>query len=167
MQEVYSNAIINIGASHASQPSQGCYVQGTRLADSNDLIFIHWSADSQSDSGHSTSVKSTITSGFHAEGRFEETIFKRAWIIQERLLAQRMLNFGRDRISWECLTAKYLGAEAPDPRVVSISTSYDYAGPGVFQDLRVLGPESPVHFALPFIWSQTFFSYPSQFDTYL
>ena len=100
MEQVYSNAILNIGAAWASSPMGGLFTQRRSRAP----IQITW--DSRSPNGnrlHLVYPVDQIRQGNRDFcGPYSSTIFRRAWCLQERFLCPRMLHFCNSGLYWEC-----------------------------------------------------------------
>ena len=111
MGEVYSNAILNIGAAAATSPMDGCFVQRvpkppiqikfTSKAYGSDQLYVifddeHLSKDYQEFATPSNS-----------------SMFSRAWCMQERFLCPRMLHFCRTGLFWECNTVRLASDKLP------------------------------------------------------
>jgi hypothetical protein len=96
MTDVYWNCTINISINRAKNANEGCFV------DRNSLLAqecqINWHGF------HHDNLKYTVcswnTSGYGALDTLP--IAKRAWVVQERLLAPRVLHFGSEQIFWDC-----------------------------------------------------------------
>lgn len=97
MDQVYSNAVLNISATGARDSSQGLFFP--RTADSMKLpeIRLDWSFKTKG------SIRFTIMDyNYWKELVTDEPLIKRAWVVQERLLAPRVLHFGSVQLFWEC-----------------------------------------------------------------
>ena len=100
MKQVYANSILNVAASHASKPKDGCFIDRTKFDNlpqcffrrqsdgepSDDYFHLYYFEDAQQ-------YVATLSS---------HRIFDRAWVLQERLLCTRIVHFGSDQIYWEC-----------------------------------------------------------------
>ncbi|KAF2730442.1 HET-domain-containing protein [Polyplosphaeria fusca] len=92
MDTIYANCELNIAIAHASDSTQGCFVD--RDPDFIQTAFVYTPLDFPST--HSSEEDEPWTP-------HERThLSRRAWIFQERLLSPRTLHFGQDRIFWEC-----------------------------------------------------------------
>ncbi|KAL8798788.1 MAG: hypothetical protein Q9200_007696 [Gallowayella weberi] len=95
MGEVYANSYCNIAATWNSSSDDGLF--RNRIASEVEGIFVHpkW-AGLKSATFRVIEVRlweSLITSA---------GLNKRAWVVQERLLAPRVLHFGCTQLAWEC-----------------------------------------------------------------
>lgn len=140
MQHVYSHAKLNIGASGARKPSDGCFYKrdppvkvqvanedqelynslSNRLRDEhtgmcgeNLPLFVNWALqDGPLERVVLRKHGSELGSHFRSS-----PIFQRAWIVQERLLASRMLHLASNKIglTWECkgCTSREMNEFAP------------------------------------------------------
>lgn len=98
MDLVYANAMINLGATAASGPSDGCFYE-------RDPAFIaplniRWRPTVL----HEDAVFQIPASMSNSAPQFidDSPLFKRAWVLQERLLSTRMLHFAAQQMYWEC-----------------------------------------------------------------
>jgi len=95
MHEVYSNGVLNIAASGAPNSSQGFFSERNpstltpckvtvKLPDKPSLDYFMQSEES---------VKWQLE---------EMSVLHRGWVMQERLLAPRIVYFGKQEIFWQC-----------------------------------------------------------------
>ena len=97
MDKVYSHAVLNIAATGASDASKGLFFP--RRADTMDLreILLDWSFK------HKNSIRFTMMDfDYWKHLVVDEPLIRRAWVVQERLLAPRVLHFGSRQLFWEC-----------------------------------------------------------------
>ena len=97
MSEVYGNSYLNIAALDAPAPKTGFFFE-RRIQVPEDVIEVEvsWTGD--------------LTAGryfCHGMNLYETSLdasalSQRAWFVQERQLAPRILHFTRDHIFWEC-----------------------------------------------------------------
>lgn len=100
MEEVYSNAILNIGAAASGSPSQGCF----RDREDKQTILIGFQENEHAESElHILKTEKEDNWEARAFSHPEENqMFNRAWCLQERVLSPRMLHFTKAGIFWEC-----------------------------------------------------------------
>ena len=111
MGEVYSNAILNIGAAAATSPMDGCFVQRkpkppirikfTSKAYGSDQLYLLFD-----DKQLSKDYLEFVTPS-------QSSMFSRAWCMQERFLCPRMLHFCRTGLFWECNTVRLASDKLP------------------------------------------------------
>ncbi|KAH7339228.1 hypothetical protein BKA66DRAFT_448471 [Pyrenochaeta sp. MPI-SDFR-AT-0127] len=98
MQDVYANCIINLSLAQVGIPNESClnlYDFGTALpfeAETCGLI------------GKDKSTKCICTivyRNYYREGLYDRPIGLRAWVLQERLLAVRVLSIGLGELFWD------------------------------------------------------------------
>jgi len=96
MGKVYANALCNIAATGSSNAAGGLYLN---LEAPQPSFFTSMSDNAESGQQLSwAEVPSSL-----ARGRMEDQpLFTRGWVIQERILAPRMLHFTSDDVWWEC-----------------------------------------------------------------
>jgi hypothetical protein len=108
MHLVYRNAILNISAAAARDGNDGLFIQ----RDVNAVWPLPRCPRIETpDDEKSLVCPLAIENNLEMVDRsfwqriFESSpIFGRAWIVQERLLARRILHFGTTQVFWECLT---------------------------------------------------------------
>lgn len=96
MNKVYGNSILNIAASDAVSNEQGCF----HYRDASEIQSFVVSLD--------TDPKSPLRHCIRREWQYttaaldNSPLARRAWVFQERILAPRLLHFGRKEVHWEC-----------------------------------------------------------------
>lgn len=96
MASVYKHCEINISADRAQNAEVGCFPE--RLSPLAEHCELDWHGFCPDVMRYT--VCSWNASGFGALQSLP--IAKRAWVVQERLLAPRILHFGSDQLFWEC-----------------------------------------------------------------
>ncbi|KAI0486828.1 heterokaryon incompatibility protein-domain-containing protein [Xylaria cf. heliscus] len=101
MGSIYSHAVCNIAATWASDGRDGCFStndpfsrEPTRITLSPDLDW--WSESTSSQQYHLWQEDS-----YH-EDILAAPLNQRGWVVQERYLSRRQLNFAKRQIYWEC-----------------------------------------------------------------
>lgn len=100
MDQVYENSILNFCVTNAQSPNDKCFT--TRQTDTEPAVTLDWKpmADEARATYH---VQVGHGPALRRYNKFwESEVFKRGWILQERLLCPRVLYFDNSRISWEC-----------------------------------------------------------------
>lgn len=98
MASVYSNAFLNIAASFAEDTTQGLFHSNTeRDPDSWRPVRIHRSWGGPFAGGYFVCEYRDWWSCFASS-----PLNRRAWALQERLLAQRVVHFGLEQVVYEC-----------------------------------------------------------------
>ncbi|KAE8442363.1 hypothetical protein EG329_003434 [Mollisiaceae sp. DMI_Dod_QoI] len=96
MSDVYSGGAINIAASSASDGSGGCFFSRDPTHVWQHTIATHVDGQSR--------IYDCIEDGIFDACVFETPLSRRAWVMQERLLAPRTLHFSSTQLFWECNT---------------------------------------------------------------
>lgn len=96
MGQIYSTACCNIAATWASDSSQGCF--------SKRDPFLITPTTIASNPQSSQSAEYQISFGYN---KYVQDVTKaplngRGWVVQERCLAQKQLNFTKRQVYWEC-----------------------------------------------------------------
>ncbi|KAF4632556.1 hypothetical protein G7Y89_g5570 [Cudoniella acicularis] len=95
MKSVYSNCILNISAVRAQNAESGMFVsRNTALMQS---CYVRWKNFGRQE----RLISVTVEEDFH-RGLFATPISSPAWVLQERILAPRVLHFGSTQLFWEC-----------------------------------------------------------------
>lgn len=97
MERVYANAIINIGATAATDPSAGCF--RSRDPSISEPDESRWRSTPAHE--HSLFCLGSSHEPRHWEIR-EQPLMKRGWVLQERMLCSRMIHFTDRELIWEC-----------------------------------------------------------------
>ncbi|KAI4130659.1 MAG: hypothetical protein LQ338_001636 [Usnochroma carphineum] len=97
MDKVYSHAVLNIAATGASDGSRGLFFP--RRADTMELpeIRLDWSFKKKF--SHRFTL---LDMDYWRHLVQDEPLIRRAWVVQERLLAPRVLHCGSGQLFWEC-----------------------------------------------------------------
>jgi hypothetical protein len=99
MGSVYQNGMCNIGATAASNGTVGCFSERDPLLAQPCRVKI------EKDLKKFKLKKGTynlVPKKLWDAGLSEAPLLRRAWVVQERVLTQRMLHFGRNQLFWEC-----------------------------------------------------------------
>jgi hypothetical protein len=111
MQEVYSNCIVNLSLAQAANPNQSClggYTLDSTPPFEADIVY---GAD---DAGARKSQTYTILSeDYFREALYQQPIGSRAWVMQEGLLATRVLSIGHGELFWDCQQVPYASESLP------------------------------------------------------
>lgn len=94
MQNVYKHSFLNIAATSASDGSFGCFVER------NSLLVQPCEVEAGWDWGPGNYY--LYDSAFWRHGMTRAPLNTRAWVVQERVLAPRVLHFGSHQVYWEC-----------------------------------------------------------------
>jgi hypothetical protein len=100
MQDVYSNSVCNISALDAADGSHSLF--HTRDTDSLCPPTVQVVAEAEDSNEPWVEMFVLHDFNFWRVQVSEAILHTRAWVVQERLLAPRVLHFGRQQIFWEC-----------------------------------------------------------------
>ncbi|KAE9374043.1 HET-domain-containing protein [Stipitochalara longipes BDJ] len=118
MHEIYANASLCIAASAAPNAEAGIFASADRERHiSRPLISFP-------SSSHSNNLKGTVSlrpqmSSFPYTMMHHEHLHRRAWALQENILAQRTLNFASSQIHWNCRSRSYSERIPSGPQHIS------------------------------------------------
>jgi hypothetical protein len=101
MGHIYQNSIITIAATGASDSSQGCFIP--RPPRTSDSISLPYRQQPGSDLIEGAFTLLPSWDDFSASV-LQSTWNTRGWILQERLLARRIVHFAHGQTFWECRT---------------------------------------------------------------
>lgn len=105
MYEIYRNSYCNISATAALDSKQGLY--HTReprelWEDEINLNVAGIPGQTQQSQKHPIKHCSILDLSFWERNVDDAPVNRRAWVLQERLMAPRVLHFCQDQIAWEC-----------------------------------------------------------------
>ncbi|RII13652.1 heterokaryon incompatibility protein [Alternaria sp. MG1] len=95
MEEVYSNCIINLSLAQAAHPNESClrgYTLDSTLPFRIDVV----------DETHHDGSYTVLSRDYFTEALNDQPLGSRAWVLQERLLATRVLSIGNGELFWDC-----------------------------------------------------------------
>ncbi|PVH69621.1 HET-domain-containing protein, partial [Cadophora sp. DSE1049] len=111
MQDVYSNSFLNIAATSAPDGRVGCLFDRSPVFSKSTGITLSWDVGDKP----STYFPSIYFEQSELRNTFnQEPLNNRAWVMQERILSPRMLNFTRHQMVWEC-NSKFIYEALPKP----------------------------------------------------
>ena len=98
MDKIYSNTFCNISATDAPDAHHAMF--HTR----NPEVHYPQRVNVSTDGGEAISQFTIMNRDFWQAEVSDVRLNRRAWVLQERLMAPRVLHFGRNQILWECRT---------------------------------------------------------------
>lgn len=106
MEKVYRNSSLNLSAAGASNSTEGLYfVRDPKRVgpppECPSFRNFDWRNDRTGDQDPTWHM---IDEAFWERICLRSPLFSRAWVFQERLLAKRVLHFGKEQLFWECRT---------------------------------------------------------------
>lgn len=99
MDKIYSNALLNISTEAAENANNTFFVE-------RDPALISIPIVRASRRGSVDRRYYIESSAFWVDEIVNASLNRRAWVVQERLLARRVLHFGRNQVTWECRERK-------------------------------------------------------------
>ncbi|OCK75987.1 HET-domain-containing protein [Lepidopterella palustris CBS 459.81] len=96
MRSIYSNCIINIAATRASNANESCYAERNPEHIRPQIVQCRQSRLSGVEPHLLVYVQLAI------RGRQLTPLGSRGWVLQERILSPRVLHFGAKQVFWEC-----------------------------------------------------------------
>nr|POE53267.1 hypothetical protein CFP56_28489 [Quercus suber] len=101
MQAVYRKAFLSISALGAENDEVGCFFPRASAKVAPTIVEVHLSMNEDP-----KKYRFSLEKGWAWRLAFDkEPLVERAWTIQERLLAPRVLHFGQSQVYWECREA--------------------------------------------------------------
>lgn len=104
MDQVYAGSLLNISAAHGRDGNTGCFTHISNLSTSPSIV-VSWAKYEGAEPEHYELAETSALCG-EADllSTFYRTsnVFKRGWIVQERILASRVLHFASKTLVWEC-----------------------------------------------------------------
>jgi hypothetical protein len=96
---IYKNGYCNIAAAAASDGTQGCFQQRDPLLAQPCRVTLDRELKRF---GLKTGLYNLVPHTLWEQGLSKAPLLKRGWVVQERVLARRVLHFGRNQLFWEC-----------------------------------------------------------------
>ena len=148
MGQVYSNALINIEAACAADVSGQLFFSRNRTRITPLPVVVEWHIDGP------LQFFLVDKSVQREEDMKEAPLFKRAWVLQEQLLAKRSIIYSKTQLHWVCHTleaSEQFPKGVPDVREGSDLLSYSLK-PRSLQYLKsMISSGNPLYF---YHWSQ-------------
>nr|POE72082.1 hypothetical protein CFP56_11958 [Quercus suber] len=94
MQEIYCNALIGLAAVSADNCDQGLFRERTGAGATPCEADVTWA--------HQSLPCRVVRDDFWKGEILSEPLYKRGWVLQERMLAPRILHFQRRQVFWQC-----------------------------------------------------------------
>lgn len=98
MRSIYSNSIVNIASTRAADATKSCFVERDPLHIKPHVINCRTPFSSKSD----TVPHLVVYAELPRRGHQLTPLASRGWVLQERILAPRVLHFGTHQVFWEC-----------------------------------------------------------------
>ena len=95
MCDVYSNGAINIAASGAGNSAEGCFSDRNPSSTAPCRVRVEWTGEGP----HDYFIQEQESMKWQLE---KEPLLRRGWVVQERLLAPRVVYFGKREVLWQC-----------------------------------------------------------------
>lgn len=164
MHKVYQNSFLNISATAAENSGEGLYSMREPQNLWEDVVRIDvdglrkggW--DQRQSRSHNSSPYTVLDDMRVDENQMAQVqncllldvanwetlvnqapVNKRAWVVQERLLAPRVLHFCRGRIAWECAEFDRIEGHVPN------MPSYQWIGDEIFEGVPIKGLQPEEH----------------------
>jgi hypothetical protein len=104
MDQVYAGSLLNISASHGRDGNTGCFTHLSHIATSPSIIVPWAKFEGAEPAYYELAEDSALRGETDLLSTFYRTlnVFKRGWIVQERILASRVLHFASKTLVWEC-----------------------------------------------------------------
>jgi hypothetical protein len=98
MGDVYKNALCNIAATAAPDGDTGCFLERNPLLARTCRLRI----EGLPGPAPKSQVYDLARDHFWRQAISEAPLIQRAWVLQERTLAPRVIHFGKNQLLWEC-----------------------------------------------------------------
>ncbi|KAI9708966.1 MAG: hypothetical protein M1820_003660 [Bogoriella megaspora] len=96
MAEVYSNSFCNIAAVNARGAGEGLFRRRRPIKLPPATVQASW--------GGKPGRYKVVRDDFWTGELLAEPLYRRAWVFQERMLAPRILHFGKRQVFWQCMS---------------------------------------------------------------
>jgi hypothetical protein len=95
MEDVYQNSLCNIASTGANNAEESMFVERDPVMVQPCMITTDWSV-------FASNMGIVVEQEIWEAGVSDAPLNRRGWVIQERLLAPRVLHFGKEQLFWEC-----------------------------------------------------------------
>ena len=102
MDRIYAGGALNISATHGRDGNAGCYSQRIEKPLLPPIIVAWLRYSGPFTQPIYCELRASAHMPFSVESYGQSPVFSRGWIVQERILAPRVLHFARGEIVWEC-----------------------------------------------------------------
>ena len=99
MGNVYQNGVCNIAATAAPNGSAGCFMERDPILAQKCRLRIN---STFSKVGLNPGIFDLVPEKLWEDGLSNAALNRRAWVVQERILAPRVLHFSMNQLFWEC-----------------------------------------------------------------
>jgi hypothetical protein len=110
MQEVYSNCIINLSLTRAAHPNDSCFAGYKTDAI---LPFEVETTDTSDANAPKRCTNTVFHTTYFREALYDQPLGHRAWVLQERMLATRVLSIGLGELFWDCMQVPHASESLP------------------------------------------------------
>ena len=120
MDLVYTGSDLNLAATAAEDSTKGLFY------DRGDVKTLNPPTEILPIGGHPPQAYRIVDNGMWSSDIDQAPLIRRAWVLQERLLASRVLHFGKRQLFWECCEtdAAEVLAQGPLPGRNSMVTNF-------------------------------------------
>lgn len=143
MGEVYSNAVLNIGACHVRSPDEGLF--STKNFRDFVSTVIQWRPTSNEGI---KPYRMTFGGQSPINSLEESSIMERGWVVQEIVLSRRMLSFNGSTIFWQC-SESAASEEYPNDREASVERISSHPFWAITDPIDLLRQVGPMEDAIP------------------
>jgi hypothetical protein len=98
MGDVYKNALCNIAATAAPDGRTGCFLERNPLLAQTCRVRI----EGLPGPAPVSRIYELVRKDFWEQEINKAPLIQRAWVLQERTLAPRIIHFGKNQLCWEC-----------------------------------------------------------------
>ena len=143
MDMVYANGFINIAASHARSPNEGCFIERGKKNPRHVLI-----EQAPGNGGITRKLKIMQFDGINVDDicrEGQEPLTTRGWCVQEQVLCRRMVTFNGDGVRWQCAHCPMATETLPTFHLDDLRSSSFNLSPGRLANPRE-GIDEPVRY---------------------
>jgi hypothetical protein len=110
MQDVYSNCILNLSLARAAHPEESCFAEYKHDAILPFEVEMTAILEDNKPERHTNSV---FHRTYFQEALYNQPLGYRAWVLQERMLATRVLSIGLGELFWDCSQVPHASESLP------------------------------------------------------
>jgi hypothetical protein len=99
MHSVYANCIVNLSLAQVAHPGQSCF--GGYTFDSTPPFEVEAVGRAHGRGSREIDNYTVLSIDYFQEALYRQPVSRRAWVMQERLLATRVLSIAHGELFWD------------------------------------------------------------------
>ncbi|RYO45677.1 hypothetical protein AA0113_g10300 [Alternaria arborescens] len=112
MHSVYANCIVNLSLAQVAHPGQSCF--GGYTFDSTPPFEAEAVGRAHGRGSREIHNYTVLSIDYFQEALYRQPVGRRAWVMQERLLATRVLSIAHGELFWDCYQVPHASESLPN-----------------------------------------------------